>query len=107
MGWLNRSLVKTSADVMSIRGMRKHAPTPAIKRLRVCIPCFKFSNPPHQWPLLYLHSGGKATTLTPLFSHSSLYIFTTSLAFSPFASRSATHFLVTSLNLSYQRSASF
>src|SRR4030067_2584754 len=54
----------------------------------------------------YFHSGGNATTFTPLFSHSSLYILTTSLALSPFPSKSLTHFLVTSLNLSYHRSAS-
>jgi len=40
----------------------------------------------------------KATTFTPRFSHSSLYIFTTSLALSPLASSSSTHFLVTSWN---------
>src|SRR4030042_2175632 len=79
------------------------------KTIENLYPFLQFFQPPHRrnpFLILYFHSGGKATTLTPLFSHSSLYIFTTSLPLSPFPSRSATHFLVTSLKRSYHLSAS-
>ena len=55
---------------------------------------------------IYPRSEGKATHLTPLFSHSSLNIFTTSFPGKPFPSKSATHFRVSSLNFSNQHSVS-